>query len=74
MKTREVFFLKITECYSTFIYIMFCHMSNLPELSIYAKDVTVEMALKSAQNTQKRNKIGDFRFPTFKSIFLGKLT
>ena len=56
--TRE--FLKIKECYST-LYIKFCHMLNLPELCIYTNDTTAEMALKSAQNTYKRNKIGHFR-------------
>ena len=57
--TRE--FLKIKECYSTLIYVKFCHMSNLPELCIYTKDTTAEMVLKSDQNTHKRNNIGHFR-------------
>ena len=58
--TREFFF-EIKECYSTLIYMKFCHTSNLPELCIYTKDTTAEMALKSAQNTHKRNKISYFR-------------
>ena len=57
---REV--LKIKECYSTLIYLQCCHTSNLPEFCVYTKDMTAEMALKSAQNTHKRNKIGHFRF------------
>ena len=55
--------MKIKKCYSTLtsIYIKFCHTSNLPELCIYTKDTTAEMALKSAQNTHKKIEIGNFR-------------
>ena len=44
-----------------FIYIEFCHTSNLLELCMYTKVTTAEVALKSAQNTHKRNKISHFR-------------
>ena len=66
---NQVIIFFVLENHSTLINIKFCHTSNLPELCIYTKDTTAEMALKSAQYTQKRNKFGHFR-----SFYLGKLT
>ena len=66
--------MKIKECYLTLIYIKVCHTPDSPEHCIYTKDTTVELTLKAAQNTQKRNKIGHFRsLMKFSCIYLGKL-
>ena len=69
--------MKIKECYSTFIGIKFCHTSYPPELSIFTKDTTFEVASKSVRSSRNRKRPivfgSKYGYLAYKSVYLGTL-